>query len=129
MESGKLHQEICHGKGDNVDATTTDILIKGLYDKEKASAESFHNAVLDKITKIKNLETLNKVCQQLYVRLRGAQSMEYQLLIAIGNQFNGMRFYNTDLVYKPDEPKQVPQYNLAHKISQHLKGFGGDYSE
>jgi hypothetical protein len=125
MESGKLHQEICHGKGNNVDPTTTDILIKGLYDKEAASAEVFHNLVLDKITKIKNIETLNKVCEQLYVRLRKAQSMEYQILMSIGEQFNGMKFYNPDLTYKPDDPTQVPQYNLLNKIMKHLRGFGG----
>lgn len=123
MESGKLHQEICHGKGNNVDATTTDILIKGLYDKEKASAESFHDVILAKLTKIKNLETLQQVLNQLYVQVNKAQVIEYQLYRAIGTQFNGMKFYNPDLVYKPDEPKQVPQYNIASKIDKHLKGF------
>jgi trehalose/maltose hydrolase-like predicted phosphorylase len=123
MESGKLHQEICHGKGNNVDPITTDILIKGLYDKEKASAEGFHDVILAKLTKIKNLETLQQVLNQLYVQVNKAQVIEYQLFMAIGKQFNGMTFYNPDLVYKPDEPKQVPQTNIFHKIDQHLKGF------
>ena len=123
MESGKLHQEICHGKGNNIDATTTDILIKGLYDKEKASAEGFHDVILAKLTKIKNLETLQQVLNQLYVQVNKAQIIEYQLFMAIGKQFNGMTFYNSDLVYKPDEPKQVPQTNIFYKIDQHLKGF------
>lgn len=120
--TGKIHNEISHGK-DDVDAITTDILIKGLYDKEKASAENMHDILLAKLTKIKNLETLQQVLNQLYVRINKAQVIEFQLYKAIGNEFNGMRYYNPDKVYKPDEPKQVPQYDLAKKISQHLRGF------
>ena len=123
--TGKLHNEISHGdiNKKSVEPITTDILIKGLYDKEKASAENIHDIVLNKLTKIKNLETLQEVINQLYVQLNLAQTMEYQLYRAIGSAFNGMKFYNQDKSWKEGETTQTAQYNLSSKIGQHLKGF------